>query len=761
MPGGPRTPGAGTARRSEVPGGPRAPGVWMWASFVLVATLVSSPALDAQQVTGRVLDASDAQPLGGAYVVLLSGGQAVASTVTRPDGFFRLVGPTAGAYLLRADQLGYGRVERTVELPPPGTAVEVELRAQPQALELEGLVAEAERQCEVPEAVAVQVAGLWEEVTEAFQVAALVEEQQSYGLRMERWERTLEPEALEVLRDDRRPMRGLQRGSPFRSLSAEELSEDGYIRPLADGGFDYFAPDARVLLSRAFQNDHCFGVTIDPPADGDDDWVGLRFEPRERRVPDVRGVLWIDGGSLEPRRLDYAYTELPLPVSHREVGGRVHFQRLPDGPWIVQEWRIRMPEVQAEQYFVFNSGEPRYRYLVTRLHETGGRVVAARPVGGEEVLLGETGTVGGVARRGGEVASGAWVALEGTVFRTRTGVDGRFRIPDVPPGRYRLIQTSPTLDSLGFEGGSQPVRVQAGEVVEVRTTVPDLPLLLAGACTEPLAPDAEGLLRGVVAGPEGGSASGPTETLVELSWPSGWDVASSGRVAVIREDRTEALIPVEDNGSWWACGVPTGVEVEVRARPVEGGGAGRVESVEARRDRVLPVRLAAPAEAVVADGASEAWEGVGDGAASGSADGADGVEAYLSEALEELGVRREVLGRRFAGPERLDELVDRAADALDMIRLLGMPGIRVVQLPEGLCVFSRRSQGMSLRGSPQDPVCAHVVVDGLPSDAPRLQSLPGPSVLALLYLRPAEAGARFGSGSEGGVLVVFTRRGGS
>jgi len=164
---------------------------------------------------------------------------------------------------------------------------------------------------------------------------------------------------------------------------------------------------------------------------------------------------------------------------------------------------------------------------------------------------------------------------------------------------------------------------------------------------------------------------------------------------------------------------------------------------------------------VVADGAPEAWEGAGVDAGSGVAAGAGGVEAYLSGALEELGVRRGVLGRRYAGPERLEELVDRATDALDLIRLLSMPGIRVARLPDGLCVFSRRSQGTSLRRSPQDPVCAHVVVDGLPSQAARLQSLPGPSVLALLYLRPAEAGARFGSGSEGGVVVVWTRRGGS
>ena len=59
-------------------------------------------------------------------------------------------------------------------------------------------------------------------------------------------------------------------------LLAEDLLESGFIRRVDDGGFDYFGPDASVLLSDAFLDTHCFRLVAreDLP-----EAVGLAFDP--------------------------------------------------------------------------------------------------------------------------------------------------------------------------------------------------------------------------------------------------------------------------------------------------------------------------------------------------------------------------------------------------------------------------------------------------------------------------------------------------
>lgn len=758
-----RHPLSATVRRcrGDGPSRPVLPAGLATAALAAVLGLVCllPSALQAQQVQGRLVDEVDARPLAGAYVTLVRGGVNVARTVTRVDGGFTLTAPEAGSYLLRADFLGYGVVERTVEIPPPGEALRVELAAAQQAIELEGLVAEVDRQCDVPETIARQVASLWDEVAEAFRVTAFMEEEQLFDMRMDRWERSLEPGGLRVLDERRRQGRGIQRGSPFESLPPEELARDGYVREMEDGSFEYYAPDARVLLSASFQDTHCFGVTIQPPRDGDEDWVGIRFEPRNDRVTDIRGALWIDGGTLEPRRLDYRYSELPGRVGSPELGGRVVFQRLPEGPWIIREWWIRMPRVQAVQYYTFSSSEVRYRYEIAGIEEVGGRVTQAGPRGGELVALGETGGLEGrVLESSGAPAAGARVALEGTGYRTRSGPDGRFALAGLPEGRYRLAHSSPFLDSLELDGGRTPVAVTAGEVTRVEIRLPAPAALLAEACTEPVKPDEVGVLRGVVAPPAGGSLDG---VWVELSWAEGFSLDEVAGDVWVGESTAIASLPVDDEGRWMACGLPTDIPLRARAVVPEVRGArGSAQDLRLRADEFPTLRLQAPATTVAESPAPEG--DVSDAAATrgDAADDPTGREARILQELANLGLRRETLGRRFAGPDEVEERRQGSMDAVDLVRVLGLPGIRVRRDRSGqLCIYSSRNVRGSRSGGTPEPVCAAIVLDGVPSDIRQLQSVPGESVAALAYLRPGEAGARFGGGTAGGVMVVWTLRG--
>ena len=62
--------------------------------------------------------------------------------------------------------------------------------------------------------------------------------------------------------------------------------------------------------------------------------LGLAFEPvRDRRIPDIRGVLWLSARSAELRFVEFDYTGMSLPEPAAN-GGRVEYERLPGGAWI-------------------------------------------------------------------------------------------------------------------------------------------------------------------------------------------------------------------------------------------------------------------------------------------------------------------------------------------------------------------------------------------------------------------------------------------
>lgn len=97
-------------------------------------------------------------------------------------------------------------------------------------------------------------------------------------------------------------------------------------------------------------------------------------------------------------------------------------------------------------------------------------LVLAAPLGGFEASAQETpgqatGTIAGRVIDSGslEPLPGARVTLDGTTFVAATDRAGEFRIPQVAPGRHRLV-----VSYLGYRAGGQEVPVAAGETVTVR-----------------------------------------------------------------------------------------------------------------------------------------------------------------------------------------------------------------------------------------------------------------------------------------------------
>ena len=728
-------------------------------SLMALCLLGGTGVVSAQEVVrGRLVAEEGGGPLAGAYVELREAGDTMVAqaTLTRPDGWFELQAPGPGRYVVRADHLGYRPVELMVSARA-GETLWVELSTGEEAIELEGLVAEVDRSCNLDPEAGARVVELWDEVAEAFRTAALAEDQGLYRLRVERWRRRLDPESRRVREElERREGFGNQRSSPFESLPPEELEADGYIQGDDRAGYRYLAPDARVLLSSSFQRTHCFGIEEDAPTDvpetAEGAWVGIRFEPREDDRPDIRGVLWIDATRLDPVRLDFRYTDLPWPVDHEDLGGRVGFRRLPEGPWVVSDWRIRMPVIRGEEVRAYPSAPLRMRHEIMALTEVGGRVTEVRS--GEVALSGFAGTgglEGAVTTASGAPASGARVQLTGTFFEVLADEGGRFGWTDVPAGRYTVEAFSQLADSVGVgEGTRSGVEVRPGGTASVTLVVPPAAEILARSCTQPLTDGGRGLLRGRVVAADGIAPPTADQLQVELSWNESVELREMGSALQVDVARARATVPVDPEGGWSACGLPTDEAVEV-AVVLDGRSVGETGYARLREGALEEVDVRLPEGALMQAQAEveDAMELPGLTVE---------VRRQVDRDLMDVGVQRAQLGRRFVGPDDLAEHRVGASHVGQLIERQHIPGVRIRWNEDIACVYSGRyTESDENAGGAMVQLCARLVLDGIPVHASVLRMLQPEQVAAMAFLRSSEAGARWGTRTGGGILFIWTK----
>ena len=308
----------------------------------LAPLLFPSSELSAQAVRGRLLDASSAEPVAGALIVLLdAAGSELASTVTSARGTYHLRAPGAGRFRLRAERIGFqSSLSGEITLLAGETATE-ELTASSSAIVLPVLSVESESECHVRPEEGEATYALWEEARKALEITertatAYRFDAVTYQRHVNLWGEPLEP-------GDRQFVSYAGR-HPWRSVPIDELEEHGYAREAEEGTY-YYGPDAEVLLSDQFLDSHCFRYR----RGGDDDLVvGLAFEPvrPESDRVDVAGVLWMNRETSQLRTLDFRYTGVERPT---QLGtgpgpyGQMEFDQLPGGGWIVREWWIRTP----------------------------------------------------------------------------------------------------------------------------------------------------------------------------------------------------------------------------------------------------------------------------------------------------------------------------------------------------------------------------------------------------------------------------------
>lgn len=459
-------------------------------SAALLALLVAAPAA-AQTVQGTVTD-SDRRPVPGALVLLVdASGRQRAGALTDGTGRYTLQAPGAGTYEVRAERVGQETARSASMALAAGDVrtVPLEMSTRPVVLEEVAATASGGRRCSVRPQEAAETARLWEEARKALNNAAWTRERQPYRYEAALFSRDLDAGSLAVLGEERKETTSTAR-HPFTSLPVADLSRHGYRRDTRDGTW-YYAPDAEALLSDAFLGDHCFRVQA---GEGETaGLVGLAFEPvRGRDVTEVEGTLWIRRDSAALRYLEYRYRNLSLDVPTDRLGGRVDFERLPNGAWIVRRWRIRMPALEIDQNIRAGDAHgqltTRSRQRLRGVKEEGGEVLRVLGRDGTPVVAVRRGAVAGVVWDEGANAplGGAKVFISGTQHLADADAEGRFRLDGVPAGTYALSFFHPAVDERGAVPPTTQVTVGEGDTDGVRLALaPAAPAATASAAAPP------------------------------------------------------------------------------------------------------------------------------------------------------------------------------------------------------------------------------------------------------------------------------------
>jgi hypothetical protein len=736
------------------------------AAAVLFA--MAPPPLPAQVVRGTLVEQGTGLPVPGTPVVLVdAAGRPQQTVLTDASGAFVVRGPAPGRYVLRAERVGY-----RVAVSPPLELAAGELReyrmvAPFEAVALEGIVVEGRsRRCVLRPREGAEVARVWEEARKALTATAVSQRQQALRYEVVQYERDLDPKTLRVRSEKRRSKTQLAR-HPFASLPAEDLQEKGYVRSTSEGTF-FYGPDAGVLLSDAFLDDHCFRLQ---KGKGQDTLIGLTFEPvRGRKVPEVEGVLWLDKKSAELRHLEYSYDGLPAHVPTGASGGRVEFERLPTGLWIVSRWWIRMPAFRSaggERWQAVASvpgtlGALRResispRAVLTGIKQEGGEVLSVLTPTGEAAWrrTGNATLVGTVfdSTRMAPLA-GARVYLEGTPFFATTDEQGRFQLRGLPEAEYTASFTHPLLRQVGFRPVPRAVSPRSDESSAVELATPSPRTALRALCPSAPTKERTGVLLGRVRDATGGVP--PVPVRVEISWVE----YSAGGASGIMATRRTAVAEADTAGFYRICGIPT--DLPLTAQVHRDGYEGPAVSLRAGRGELAVQDLVSrDGEPMAANGAMAAPGGSPDLRASGRGEpveleGVTVVSAARprSSQLREFYRRKKtVVSGYFVTREEIE--TRRGYAFLDLLR--GVPNLDLVRNQDG-------SMGLRVKralASLWDRDCPpQFFLDGNPYDVTgdpnahfRTAEIEGVEVYTGANV-PAQFG---GSKAACGVIAVWTR----
>ena len=518
--------------------------------------------VSAQTVLVRVIGDDGGGPLVGAVTSLIDdSGRMVTNTLTDERGRALFAQMPEGIYTVRAEMIGKSTAETDVFEIVNGTTLTRDLMLESSAIILEGIEVAADGgRCQVrPGGEGLLVSDVWEEARKALSAASITDQVGAYRYELMSYDRQLDRRSGTILFEEQRRQEGYMT-TPFESRPAEDLVANGFAQ--RDGrDFLYYAPDATVLLSDAFLDTHCFRVA---ESRNDEGFVGLGFEPTgdDKSVPDIQGTMWLDPGTAELQWLEYQYTYLDEEMTSEMVGGRVDFERMPNGTWIVPEWWIRMPIMENQTGF-----DRRVRNYIAQYHQTGGLVLEVREAGGRSLgQRAQTGGIEGVVRDSlGVPQRGVRIGVVGSNQEVYSNTEGEYSITGLTEGRYQVRFVDAKLGDMGYIPNPVERDVIRGEMAFLDFFTPSIGDVLLEACEGVERARGTVLLAGTVLD---GRDRPVANAQVQVSWV-GYSVAGGGNIAVGSElsaDVSGFSTTSNSAGFFKFCGVPAGIRLELQAQ---------------------------------------------------------------------------------------------------------------------------------------------------------------------------------------------------
>lgn len=536
------------------------------------AILAAGGRAGAQDVRVEVVEASTGKPIVGANVSLLDSAAAVSFVggFSNQSGRTDLRAPASGPYRVRADKVGFD-TWTSVQLHLGDRPVLVRVGMAPTRTPAP-IMPRSETACQQLTGPGTPAGDLWVELKKTLTASAMTEAQGLVPLDVDLYERALDrnlavisERAEQRTRISRRPATGISWDQVDSAKHGEASNSDVYR-----------APDAATMLSDQFVRSHCYAAIRGyGPETG---LTGLEFKPaRVTTQPELTGVLWLDPKANALRSLSFDYVNLPIPLRIARTTGRVEFQQLAGGQWIVPRWYIRMPRVARVNST--DVGSPAVsRDTLVGYQEVGG---AARPAGTASVSTGAAAAPSPPSAPAVDSPPAATqsmltgIVYDSTTGRALSGVQistggGRFKTQTRSGGGYELAIDGALDDTIVFEHPRlrlfhiaerlQSISMLAGAHGRASVIIPSYESLRKRLCGQnETGTEAQGFMAGYVRDAAGRPVP---RAHVWATWQILW-VEQNGRLVSTNQQRTVETDSNSD-GSYMMCGFTRNAQITAK-----------------------------------------------------------------------------------------------------------------------------------------------------------------------------------------------------
>jgi len=533
---------------------------------IAVAIAIAGARAGAQDVRVEVFEAANGKPIIGANVSLYdsAGTIPLGGSFSDQGGRAELRAPWRGSFRVKADKVGFD-TWTSVQLMLGERVVLVRAGMAPMRAPAP-VVVRSEAACQQLTGPGTAVSDLWGEIKKALSANAQTEAQGLVPLDVDLYERVLDrnlgivsEHAEQRTRISRRPLLGISWDQIDTTRRGDATSSDVYR-----------APDAATIVSDQFVRSHCYAAIrgYGPEAG----LSGLEFKPaRMAGLPELTGVLWLDPKENALRALNFDYVNLPIPLRIARTTGRVEFQQLPSGQWIVPRWYLRMPRVARVLASDVRSPSVSRDSLVG-YQEVGG---AARPAGtkptsqlanatedADSPSTANQSVIVGVVydSTSGKPLGGVEVSTGGGKFKAVTNSGGRYELTVDGPINDRLVFDHPRLRLFQIADQVQTVSLPAGARSQASVIVPSYATLRNRLCgRNETGTEAQGMMVGYVKDPYGKPLA---RAHVWAAWQISW-VEQNGRLVSTNQQRTVET-DTNTDGSYMMCGLSRGAQMTAK-----------------------------------------------------------------------------------------------------------------------------------------------------------------------------------------------------